>query len=114
MKWLGFVVLVLMFPVALWNMTGKQSQPDRVKFAAKSTGKSDSDAAPVISAADVIDLNGAADQTIKRIAEIDARILATKGELMRHESDRQKMAQELIKIQTKISEVLGSTSKIRR
>jgi hypothetical protein len=106
MKWIGFVLLVLIFPVALWNMTGKQSASDRQK-PANAEGLS-------ISAADVVDLDGAADQTIKRIAEIDARILATKGELMRHEADRQKMAQELIKIQTKISEVLGNTSRIRR
>ena len=106
MKWLGFALLVLIFPIALLNMTGKESLTERQKPA--------NAIANSMSAADVVDLNGVADQIIKRIAEIDARILATKGELMRHESDRQKMAQELIKIQTKISVVLGNSSRLRR
>jgi hypothetical protein len=110
MKWVGFSLLVLMFPVALWLLTGKSASGDRKAPAVAASSMRSNETTEQ----DVVDLNGAADQTIKRMAEIDARILATKGELMRHEADRQKMAEELVKIQTKISEVLGRTARVKR
>jgi hypothetical protein len=106
MKWFGLVALIFAFPAALWLMSGKKSTSTQQQETRETI--------PNVSQVVAVDLNSAADQTIKKIAEIDSRILATKGELMKHETDRQKMAQELVKIQSKISEILGKGSGVMR
>ena len=100
MKWVSMTLLVLSFPLAvlfLSKNTVKESLPGHSAMAEQRP-------------AEAIDLKVAAEVTIKKIAEIDDRILATKGELMKHESDRQKVANELAEIKSRISEVLKRPS----
>jgi septal ring factor EnvC (AmiA/AmiB activator) len=89
------VILVALFPAAVWFLADSDARTNVTKANAETS-------APAAG----VDLNVAADQTIRKISEIDAKISATKDELARHEDERRKMASELVRIQNRISEVL--------
>ena len=100
MKTLGLSLMIMMFPFAVWLLSSKNtlSQNSAQQAIAPTELKS--------LKIENIDLQMAADRTMRKIAEIDDKILEKKAELMKQESERQKVMADLAKIHSKISELL--------
>ncbi|MCX6117806.1 MAG: hypothetical protein NT027_09705 [Proteobacteria bacterium] len=95
MKWWSMTFLVLSFPVTVWFFN-RQTAVDPVTRVHNESAS--------------IDLKQAAEATLKKIEEVDNRIVAARGELMKHEADRYRMTMELSKIHAKIEDVLRRNS----
>lgn len=100
MKYAWIIGLICTFPIAVWIFTyGRSNQ-----VSPKVLNHQDSS----------LDLKAAAELTMKKITEMDIKILATRGELMKHERERERMTRDLIEIHAKIDDLLQGTGRVHQ